>query len=254
MSEDKFSNIPPTNPRPTIGRIVIVDCVGWRFAKPGVVTAIIDNSAHPEVEVQIFGQSSEFEAVQRMRLFNANVFLGQAQSPALYAQWMPYQAGQAAKTEELTKELIAATASAAQPVELRSAPGLLPEGMTLRDWFAGQALASLGAIMCQLRTQEAVAGQYASAEQFTSDMKLISGDCYEIADNMLAERDKRRAGPGPISTGDAELDARLRAMQETALQMGDAAAAHLVKVISDAIETWRAEQNENHQDTEGTKE
>lgn len=45
------------------------------------------------------------------------------------------------------------------------------QGMTLRDWFAGQALAS---------------GDYDA----TIGCEIIAMDCYAIADAMLAERSK----------------------------------------------------------------
>lgn len=51
-----------------------------------------------------------------------------------------------------------------------------PEGMSLRDWFAGQALA--GAI-----------GRIPHAAT-TFNPEACASDCYRIADFMLAERDK----------------------------------------------------------------
>lgn len=49
------------------------------------------------------------------------------------------------------------------------------EGMTLRDWFAGQALIGL-----------------ARSEHFESNLKLdvLAKFCYEYADSMIAEREK----------------------------------------------------------------
>ncbi len=51
------------------------------------------------------------------------------------------------------------------------------DGMTLRDWFAGQALM----MMYAQTNHEAVAGH---------DEKTVAAWAYEIADAMLAERDK----------------------------------------------------------------
>lgn len=47
-----------------------------------------------------------------------------------------------------------------------------PDGMTLRDWFAGQALA----------------GFAAHPDNHNWLQKEIAGDCYDWADAMLAER------------------------------------------------------------------
>ena len=45
------------------------------------------------------------------------------------------------------------------------------KGMSLRDWFAGQALAGLGA-----------------AKLYADDPYLLAMAAYEVADDMLAER------------------------------------------------------------------
>jgi hypothetical protein len=45
-------------------------------------------------------------------------------------------------------------------------------GMSLRDWFAGQALSSIGAV-----------------EGYVDHTQLVA-DCYAVADAMLAERSK----------------------------------------------------------------
>ena len=50
------------------------------------------------------------------------------------------------------------------------------KGMTLRDWFAGQALAS---------------NDYYQSEYATiKDLRQMTGECYRMADAMLAERGK----------------------------------------------------------------
>jgi hypothetical protein len=51
-------------------------------------------------------------------------------------------------------------------------------GMTLRDWFAGQALNVLG-------------GMYASGEIDVSGSFEVANMAYSLADAMLAEREKR---------------------------------------------------------------
>lgn len=59
-------------------------------------------------------------------------------------------------------------------------------GMSLRDYFAGQALAGLLAACREL--QESIAATAAEAEVGPTRMTAINA--YEIADAMLAERSK----------------------------------------------------------------
>jgi hypothetical protein len=63
-------------------------------------------------------------------------------------------------------------------------PGVVPYpylyGMTLRDWFAGQAMAAVMLMM--------------EREDGWSTIDLAS-DCYEVADAMLVERAKERSEP-----------------------------------------------------------
>lgn len=56
-------------------------------------------------------------------------------------------------------------------------------GMTLRDWFAGQALQKLAVRL--LRPGE-------TSSSVTRDVQLLglTGDCYAIADAMIAAREK----------------------------------------------------------------
>ena len=56
------------------------------------------------------------------------------------------------------------------------------EGMTLRDWFAGQAL---GAIVTATSN-----GQHYPAREGQSLIEGMAQDAYELADAMLAERAK----------------------------------------------------------------
>lgn len=63
------------------------------------------------------------------------------------------------------------TASSSGPVNPRR------EGMSLRDWFAGQALIGL----CQA---------HMSAEEFVVSPALLARTAYAMADAMLAERAK----------------------------------------------------------------
>lgn len=49
-------------------------------------------------------------------------------------------------------------------------------GMTLRDWFAGQALSSIGA--------------YFKADNVSAIPNSLAEGCYKIADAMLSQRDK----------------------------------------------------------------
>lgn len=100
--------------------------------------------------------------------------------------------------------------------------------------------------------EEVVVRAFGSGADISTPSYLVS-KAYECFDAIEQEEAKRRAEPGPISTGDAELDAQLHAMGEVALHMGRAAAAQLDQVISNAIKTWLEKQNENHQDTEGPK-
>lgn len=55
-------------------------------------------------------------------------------------------------------------------------------GMTLRDWFAGQALGGIAAVSYQLAAD-------ASAE-VRGLHPAIAESAYEVADAMLAERDR----------------------------------------------------------------
>jgi hypothetical protein len=55
-------------------------------------------------------------------------------------------------------------------------------GMTLRDWFAGQAL---GAIITATSN-----GQHYPAREGQSLIEGMAQDAYELADTMLAERAK----------------------------------------------------------------
>lgn len=55
-------------------------------------------------------------------------------------------------------------------------PSEIADGMTLRDWFAGQALIGITSALAQgIRP---------------NDIKHLAADCYGIADAMLAERNK----------------------------------------------------------------
>lgn len=56
------------------------------------------------------------------------------------------------------------------------------KGMTLRDWFAGQAL---GAIITATSN-----GQHYPAREGQSLIEGMAQDAYELADTMLAERAK----------------------------------------------------------------
>ena len=56
------------------------------------------------------------------------------------------------------------------------------EGMTLRDWFAGQAL---GAIITATSN-----GRHYPAREGQSLIEGMAQDAYELADTMLAERAK----------------------------------------------------------------
>lgn len=57
-------------------------------------------------------------------------------------------------------------------------PGTHTDGMSLRDYFAGQALTGVIAAVCD--------GKHAAAKTG----EVIATACYELADAMLAERSK----------------------------------------------------------------
>ena len=58
-------------------------------------------------------------------------------------------------------------------------PEFAQEGMTLRDYFAGQALAGMCSELSSLT----------NAKQ-ADVLRVVTGSAYEMADAMLAERDK----------------------------------------------------------------
>lgn len=55
-------------------------------------------------------------------------------------------------------------------------------GMTLRDWFAGQALSGFSGIN----------DPYDSAGEFSWDPWEIARRCYDIADAMIAEKEREK--------------------------------------------------------------
>lgn len=64
-------------------------------------------------------------------------------------------------------------------------PSDMSDGMTLRDYFAGQALASMDAGTKKI--------MHASAVEAGEDMTAsIATACYELADAMLAERERAK--------------------------------------------------------------
>jgi hypothetical protein len=61
------------------------------------------------------------------------------------------------------------------------------EGMTLRDWFAGQALASIAGTAIFDAAARTTTGELADANG-TDRTHLIAGTCYRLADAMLRVR------------------------------------------------------------------
>lgn len=81
---------------PTVGRIVWVRTGSHPEPLAAIITSVISNT---EITVTIFDMACERH--QKLELYQ-----GEKQIPAYpYAEWMPYQKGQAAKTEALEKEL-----------------------------------------------------------------------------------------------------------------------------------------------------
>ena len=75
------------------------------------------------------------------------------------------------------------------------------DGMTLRDWFAGQALASMAPVVCKPGCQyEPQDGDPRSVEEFTAAV------VYSLADAMLAERAKVERGQAPDPPAAVVLD------------------------------------------------
>lgn len=64
-----------------------------------------------------------------------------------------------------------------------------PEGMTLRDYFAGQALIGL---LASYSTKERISSVVDNAKKngYLDIANYTSSSCYQIADAMLAERSK----------------------------------------------------------------
>lgn len=71
-----------------------------------------------------------------------------------------------------------------------------PQGMTLRDWFAGQALAGWGQYHGSVRASRA-ADLFEGAESHPYDdlggQQLWAQWAYQVAEAMLAERAKRQS-------------------------------------------------------------
>lgn len=70
--------------------------------------------------------------------------------------------------------------------------GVAGQGMTLRDWFAGQALAVIAAESRACPVDIISRGQKAILEWRDECNREDVALCYKIADAMLAERDKGR--------------------------------------------------------------
>lgn len=59
-------------------------------------------------------------------------------------------------------------------------------GMTLRDWFAGKALVGLS-------IQDAIGRELDAAPRQREEwVKSVAKDCYDLADAILAERERRQ--------------------------------------------------------------
>ena len=64
-------------------------------------------------------------------------------------------------------------------------------GMSLRDWFAGQALAGLiglDALLAAKRIREILSGAPAELRDETMSTERVSQDAYRFADAMLREK------------------------------------------------------------------
>jgi hypothetical protein len=67
---------------------------------------------------------------------------------------------------------------AAFPAPMNGPDGRTQHGMTLRDYFAGQAMAGI------------MAGNYTS-----NSLKWVPGEAYALADVMLAARERKEEAP-----------------------------------------------------------
>lgn len=68
------------------------------------------------------------------------------------------------------------------------------DGMSLRDWFAGQAACALGSALNTIEGSRLLIK--ASSEHDALPAELIAVTAYQIADAMLAERSRHRKGEG----------------------------------------------------------
>lgn len=69
----------------------------------------------------------------------------------------------------------------------------IAEGMSLRDWFAGQVLSGYSSIYEDRSFGAMAQEKYGTKEVWMAELaKIDAAYCYRIADAMLAEREKTR--------------------------------------------------------------
>lgn len=85
--------------KPTIGRVVLVHRGQSDQAEPALVSYVHSDTM---INVGGFDRNGAPFAATSMQLLQDDAT---PTNPAYYAEWMPYQKGQAAKTEQLEKQI-----------------------------------------------------------------------------------------------------------------------------------------------------
>lgn len=100
---------------PTIGRIILLSGAAWTGARAAIITAVNDPpDDFTTIDVQPFLNTADTEMAGQTRIGSVRIYesegaaaaaINETGGPVWAAHWMPYQQGQAAKTEDVTGKL-----------------------------------------------------------------------------------------------------------------------------------------------------